>query len=506
MKRKLFLILFVIFTSYIGYAQTSTETFETETNVSTNFSDNGVIFIIVPYVGGFDVQARYPGAGWSGTAKDNRYIDNTGAGATNASFAIKTTSNLFKVNKFWVFLSNDALNQTVKGTLTITGKLGGVTKFSTVKNNGFVTSLGNTNGYTLIDLTNLNEQNYSNIVIDELVLTAGGAYTYMGFDAFTWVKDSGTIIGVLTLTGSQTNVRSPGGNDGTATVSVSGGVRPYTYSWYPSGGSSSTANDLSAGNYTVIVKDANNNISTKSFTITEPLYAYVGSSPESCGQANGTASVSVTGGVAPYTYSWSPYGGTSQDAYGLKAGTYTVTVKDQTGAVVTGFGSVLPATQEIRSPKIKLNYNIGDKLSTFNMIGENIKWYTSEDDAINHTNAIPSSTVIENNTIYFATQTIGSCESNTPIAIHTMYQTLNVSGSAKESEIKIYPNPVKNILNLSSHSKIIKVVIVGLSGKKVIEKEMNSETRINVESLPKGVYFIQVYAENENKTIKFIKD
>ena len=197
--------------SSLSFGQTSTEVFETETHNSTNFTDNGVIFNIITHTGGFDIQANYPGTGWNGTANDNRYIDNSGAGnvVTGASFSVKTTSNLFKVNKFWIFLSNNALWQNVTGTLTITGKLSGVTKFTLTKTTGFnttynpTTSTGTNNGFTLIDFTNLNGQNYSNIVIDELRLTTGGAYTYMQLDAFTWVKDSNILLAT-----DETNVSS----------------------------------------------------------------------------------------------------------------------------------------------------------------------------------------------------------------------------------------------------------------------------------------------------------
>lgn len=182
--------------SIFTFAQTSTEVFETESQNSQSFTDNGVIFNIITHTGGFDIQANYPNTGWNGTANDNRYIDNSGAGniANDASFSIKTTSNLFKANRFWIFLSDTSLNQTVTGNLTVTGKLSGVTKFTQTKSTGFATSLGTTNGYTLIDLTNLNGQNYSNIIIDQLQITLGGAYTYGGFDAFTWVKDTGIVL------------------------------------------------------------------------------------------------------------------------------------------------------------------------------------------------------------------------------------------------------------------------------------------------------------------------
>lgn len=186
-----YFIFFLFFISNNIIAQTSTETFETESHNSTSFTDNGVIFNIISHTSTFAIQGNYPGTGWSGTANDNRYIDNSYSINSNSSFSIKTTSNLFKVNRFWIFLSEANLNQNITGTLTVTGKLNGLTKFSATKTNGFATSLGSTNGNTLIDLTNLNGQNFSNIIIDELQITAGGGYTYVALDAFTWVKDTG---------------------------------------------------------------------------------------------------------------------------------------------------------------------------------------------------------------------------------------------------------------------------------------------------------------------------
>ncbi|WP_424108311.1 SprB repeat-containing protein, partial [Pseudomonas viridiflava] len=53
------------------------------------------------------------------------------------------------------------------------------------------------------------------------------------------------------------------------------------------------------------------------------------------GGTNGSATVSATGGTGPYTYSWSPSGGTAATATGLAAGTYTVTVTDANGCTAT---------------------------------------------------------------------------------------------------------------------------------------------------------------------------
>jgi len=162
-----------IFFGTILNAQTSTEQFETESVGSSSFTDNGVIFNILSTVATYDIYVL-PGGGWNGTAVDNRFIDNTGTATSqyaNSSMTIKTTSNLFKTNRFWVYLTNAFGALVNTGTITITGRLSGVTKFTQTKTTGFATSLGTTNGFTLVDMTNLNGQNYSNIVIDQLTIT-----------------------------------------------------------------------------------------------------------------------------------------------------------------------------------------------------------------------------------------------------------------------------------------------------------------------------------------------
>ncbi|WP_428071622.1 T9SS type A sorting domain-containing protein [Chryseobacterium gambrini] len=196
MKSTLLSAICALFLSILTFGQTSTEQYETESNGSTSFTDNGVMFNIISNVNTYDIQAAYPGTGWNGTSADNRYIDNSGAGNQSAgtSFSIKTTSNLFKVNRFWVYAAAANTTLGVAGTLTITGKLSGVTKFTQTKTTGFTATTSTANGYTLIDMTNLNGQNYSNIVIDQLQITAGGNFQYLALDAFTWVKDTGLVL------------------------------------------------------------------------------------------------------------------------------------------------------------------------------------------------------------------------------------------------------------------------------------------------------------------------
>ncbi len=128
-------------------------------------------------------------------------------------------------------------------------------------------------------------------------------------------------------------------NTGSATVSVSGGTTPYTYSWAPSGGTAATANNLGVGTYTVTVTDNNGCQDTAMVnigTINGPVITNPQQNNVTCfGLSNGSASITVSGGTTPYTYSWSPSGGNNASASGLAAGAYTVTVTDNAGCSAT---------------------------------------------------------------------------------------------------------------------------------------------------------------------------
>ncbi len=136
---------------------------------------------------------------------------------------------------------------------------------------------------------------------------------------------------------STTNVKCNGANTGSATVLATGGTAPYTYSWNPANGTNATATGLSAGTYTAYAQDNAGCKDSLVFTITQPtaLTAPTSSTPATCSANNGTATVTAGGGTPAYTYSWAPTGGTTANATGLSAGTYTITVTDNNGCTIT---------------------------------------------------------------------------------------------------------------------------------------------------------------------------
>ncbi len=133
-----------------------------------------------------------------------------------------------------------------------------------------------------------------------------------------------------------------GSLNGSVSSSTSGGTSPSTYSWMPGNLSGQNIPNLAAGTYNVTATDSLGCTSTNTVTVTQPVKIMLttSSSNSDCGQPNGQSTVSVVGGNDPYTYLWSPSGGTDATAAGLVTGAYSVLVTDSVGCTESQFGNV----------------------------------------------------------------------------------------------------------------------------------------------------------------------
>jgi hypothetical protein len=139
---------------------------------------------------------------------------------------------------------------------------------------------------------------------------------------------------VLILTGYTPSLCET--DSGNASVLVTGGLSPYTYSWSHNPALNGQAvTGLDSGTFTVMIMDQNNCEDTVSFTINrfaDPVIAVQTVDPEICNQSNGTISLSVSNGNGPISYTWSfPGAPDSPNVSGLSMGNYSVTVTDSLG-------------------------------------------------------------------------------------------------------------------------------------------------------------------------------
>jgi gliding motility-associated-like protein len=142
-------------------------------------------------------------------------------------------------------------------------------------------------------------------------------------------------INILGVTTSVTNNNCAGDNTGTATAIVTPmAAGPFFHSWNTTPVQTTPAiTGLAAGTYTVTVNAINSCQTTATAIIIAPaaLAHTLNIIQPGCGLLTGTASITETGGTAPYTYAWSPSGGSGPTASGLSPGNYTVTVTDSKG-------------------------------------------------------------------------------------------------------------------------------------------------------------------------------
>src|SRR5690606_17902940 len=136
-----------------------------------------------------------------------------------------------------------------------------------------------------------------------------------------------------------------GQENGSITVTVSGGAEPYTYAW-STGATTKDLTDIGPGNYTVTVTDANGCTAIRSLNVKENntlKLSWIVTQTSCLDDASGAVDLLVEGGTAPYTYEWSS-GQTTEDISGLIAGVYIVTVRDAAGCEAKGVASVTRKT------------------------------------------------------------------------------------------------------------------------------------------------------------------
>jgi endonuclease I/chitodextrinase len=279
-----------------------------------------------------------------------------------------------------------------------------------------------------------------------------------------------------------TNITCNGEANGTATVSVSGGISPYTYTW-SNGTNASTTSNLSPGQYDVVVTDVLNNKVTANFIITEPTLITIPSAVESTvyyGYASNACTTlsagDVTGGVLPYTYQWSN-GATTKNITVCPTATttYTLTVKDANGCVSATEKTVtvidVRCGNNPKNPKVEICHN-----------GKTI------------------------------------CVDENAVASHLAHgdKLGNCSPQLDEkitvTDVVVFPNPFMNTVNItieSASSVKVDLLVYNYNGQVVKQTTQDittgkSNLSVDLSVLNKGYYFLKTVVNGKVKNIKYL--
>ncbi len=323
-----------------------------------------------------------------------------------------------------------------------------------------------------------------------------------------------TVNAIPTIT-STTNATICGQGGGTLIATPSAGT-VYWYSVATGGTPFFTGTNLpvSGGSFTYYAEAISNGCVSTRVPVT---YTYIPTpNITSAGSASrcGAGSVTLTTSSDSGTISWydAPTGGnlvatgTSFTTPSLNA-TTTYYVEAVNGTCGSTSRTAITATISVTSPPIATanqTFCSGEIVGYISVIpsGPSIIWY----DAATGGNVVPNSTALVSGTTYYASQTISGCESTvrTPVTM-----TLGGCLGSEEFEtqhIKLYPNPVLDILNIASTENITKIEVVNMLGQRVYTNKLNEmETTVDLSGYAAGTYIVLVSAEDKIETFKVIK-
>ena len=185
---------------------------------------------------------------------------------------------------------------------------------------------------------------------EDLQALAAGQYTVTVTDTKNCSATKKFTVGNTSqITITSTHVKPDcNASNGSIDISFTGGAEPYSFVW-SNGATSEDLENIAPGLYTVTVSDNSGCSEKASFFIRDnnTLVLNGTPTPSSCAdEASGAINITVTGGTAPYSYSWSN-GQTTEDLSALASGNYTVVVKDAKGCTVNAAFNVPKTTFQV---------------------------------------------------------------------------------------------------------------------------------------------------------------
>lgn len=176
----------------------------------------------------------------------------------------------------------------------------------------------------------------------------------------------------------------------------------------------------------------------------------------------------------------------------------------ETGCYTTGSFGVIVLHADYYTPiptgETVQTFSAGQTLADLQIEGENINWYATE----TAEDTLPMDTVLEDETMYYATQTLNTIESIQRLAV-TATQVLNTDSFSGDS-FTYYPNPVSATLYIDNLTAKSTVEVYNQLGQLVITKEAAAQTTLDMSGLANGIYMVNIQVGDSSKTVKIVKN
>lgn len=310
-----------------------------------------------------------------------------------------------------------------------------------------------------------------------------------------------------TLSSSTTEETCFGDDDGSITVTVTGGAGPFTYTLSGNSQSTGTFNNLAQGTYSVQVEDNNSCISTINVTLGGPAALSTGYSKThvSCnGGSDGALTLNVTGGTAPYTYNIGSGSQSGNTFTGLTAGTYSITITDDNNCtymtstnlnepnVLTASGTSSPDSGG-SDGSINLSTSGGTAPMSYSWTGPNGFTSTSED---------PSG--LEAGTYTVVVTDAKGCTYSIDVTVD-----YGVGFGEDQIDFSVFPNPSEGIyqVQISTIENQSYYSILDVTGRIIIKETAitNEKFFVDLSNKSAGTYYMIISNQDDRIITTLIK-
>jgi len=339
---------------------------------------------------------------------------------------------------------------------------------------------------------------------DTLTFLAPGTYTCTVTDnadmSITTASVTITEPEVLGATLHSSPPSACGQNDGSITVSPTGGTLPYSYSWN-NGSTNQVVTGLSPDSYTVIITDYNGcqNGVVGEVNNTTGLKASIPMSSSysiACfGMNNGFSFCNASGGSGNYTYLWSN-GSTNDTISNLIPSNYTVTLNDALGCESTSSIIIYEPLKIMISTTTTTSTNGlsngSASIASAGGGGGSLQFLWS--------NSVQGLTITG---LSCGTYSVTAMDGNGCIGTSTAIVAC-VTGTNElneENGLSIYPNPSTTTVTIeTTTNKLCTIQLINLLGEIIYSTPQTpiSKIIIDVGTLPKGIYIIELKNKETN--------